>query len=168
MDRQQKELFVSKLRAELDTAALVVVTRQSGLTVAESTQLRIQMFDAGGNFKVAKNSLARIAMDGLACAPSTQYLSGPTAISYSQDPIAAAKVVVNFAKTNDKIEILGGALDGRLLDSDGIKYLAALPSLDELRSQFIALLQAPAGKIARLSREPASLLARVFSAYGRK
>jgi len=168
VDRQEKELFVSDLRSSLDTAGLVIVTRQSGLTVAQSTDLRTKMYQAGGNFKIAKNTLARIAVKGLPCEGVTQYLSGPTAISYSVDPVAAAQVVVKFAKTNDKVEILGGALGSKILGAEEVRFLAQLPSLDELRGQIIGLVQAPATKIARLAKEPASLLARVFSAYGQK
>jgi large subunit ribosomal protein L10 len=147
---------------------VVVVTRNLGLTVAQSTDLRLKMRDAGAQFKVAKNRLALIALEGSRYQPIGELLKGPTALATSTDPVAAAKIAVDFAKTNDKLEIVGGAMGDIMLDAAGIKALAALPSLDELRGTIIGLIQAPATKIARTVGEPGAQLARVLGAYGAK
>ena len=123
---------------------MVVVTRNLGLTVAQSTDLRLKMRDAGAQFKVAKNRLALIALEDTRYKPIGDLLKGPTALATSADPVAAAKVAVDFAKTNDKFEIVGGAMGDTVLDVNGIKALAALPSLDELRATIVGLIQAPA------------------------
>jgi large subunit ribosomal protein L10 len=123
------------------------------------------MRDAGAQFKVAKNRLALIALEGTKYGPIGDMLTGPTALATSIDPVAAAKVAVDFAKTNDRLEIVGGAMGDTLLDVNGIKALAALPSLDELRGKLVGLIQAPASKIARTVAEPGAQLARVFGAY---
>ncbi len=142
-----------------------MVTRNNGLSVAQSTDLRLKMRDAGAQYKVAKNRLALIALDGTRYSPIGDLLKGPTALATSTDPVAAAKVAVDFAKTNDKFEIVGGAMGDTVLDVNGIKALAALPSLDELRATIVGLIQAPATKIARTVSEPGAQLARVFGAY---
>ena len=147
---------------------MVVVTRNLGLTVAQSTALRIKMRDAGASYKVAKNRLALIALEGTAYAPISNLLTGPTALATSTDPVAAAKVAVDFAKTNDRFEIVGGAMGDTILDVNGVKALAELPSLDELRARIVGLIQAPATKIAQVVNAPAAKLARVFGAYGAK
>ena len=165
MDRSQKTDLVDELKNVFTETSVVVVTRNLGLTVAQSTDLRLKMRDAGAQFKVAKNRLALIALDGSRYQPIGDLLKGPTAIATSTDPVAAAKVAVDFAKTNDKFEILGGAMGDTVLDVDGIKALAALPSLDELRAKIVGLIQAPASKIARTVAEPGAMLARVFGAY---
>jgi large subunit ribosomal protein L10 len=165
MDRSQKSDLVVELKQVFSETSVVVVTRNLGLTVAQSTDLRLKMRDAGAQFKVAKNRLALIALDGSRYQPIGDLLKGPTAIATSTDPVAAAKVAVDFAKTNDKFEILGGAMGDTVLDVDGIKALAALPSLDELRAKIVGLVQAPAAKIARTVAEPGAQLARVFGAY---
>ena len=144
---------------------MVVITRNHGLSVAQSTDLRLKMRDAGAQYKVAKNRLALIALDGTRYSPIGDLLKGPTALATSVDPVAAAKVAVDFAKTNDKFEIVGGAMGDTVLDVNGIKALAALPSLDELRATIVGLIQAPATKIARTVNEPGAQLARVFGAY---
>ena len=136
--------------------------------VAQSTALRIKVREAGASFKVAKNSLAKIAAKGTAYEGMTDLFTGPTGIAASADPVAAAKVVVEFAKTNDKLEIVGGAMGSVVLNADGIKALATMPSLDEMRAKLIGLIQAPATKIAQLSTAPAAKLARVFAAYAEK
>ena len=146
----------------------MVVTRNLGLTVAQSTDLRLKMRDAGAQFKVAKNRLALIALEGSKYSPIGDLLTGPTALATSIDPVAAAKVAVDFAKTNDRLEIVGGAMGDTILDVNGIKALAALPSLDQLRATIIGLVQAPATKIARTVSEPGAQLARVFGAYAAK
>ena len=168
MDRSQKADLVDQLKNVFTETSVVVVTRNHGLSVDQSTDLRLKMRDAGAQFKVAKNRLALIALDGTRYQPIGDLLKGPTALATSTDPVAAAKVAVEFAKTNDKFEIVGGAMGDTVLDVNGIKALAALPSLDELRATIIGLIQAPASKIARTVNEPGAQLARVFAAYGAK
>ena len=168
MDRSQKADLVDQLKQVFTETSVVVVTRNLGLSVAQSTDLRLKMRDAGAQFKVAKNRLALIALDGTRYQPIGDLLKGPTALATSGDPVAAAKVAVDFAKTNDKLEIVGGAMGDTVLDVDGIKALAALPSLDELRGTIVGLIQAPASKIARTVAEPGAQLARIFAAYGAK
>lgn len=166
MDRSQKADLVAELKQVFTDTSVVVVTRNLGLSVAQSTDLRLRMRDAGAQFKVAKNRLALIALDGTRYQPLGELLKGPTALATSPDPVAAAKVAVDFAKTTDRFEILGGAMGDTVLDVNGIKALAELPSLDELRGTLIGLIQAPATKIARTVSEPGAMLARVFGAYG--
>ncbi|WP_343343335.1 50S ribosomal protein L10 [Sphingomicrobium sp. XHP0239] len=164
MDRQQKADLVAELKTVFAETGVVVVTRNNGLTVAQSSDLRNQMRDAGAQFKVAKNRLALIALEDSTYQPISDLLKGPTALATSSDPVAAAKVAVNFAKDNEQFEILGGAMGDTVLDVNGIKALAELPSLDELRGTLVGLIQAPATKIARITKEPAGMLARVLSA----
>ena len=168
MDRTEKQNLVASLKGTFEGANLVVITRQSGLTVAESTQLRRQIREAGASFKVTKNRLARLALEGTKFAELAPMFTGPTAIAVSQDPVAAAKVVVNFAKANEKLVLVGGALDGKVLDINAVKSLAALPSLDELRAQLVGMLQTPATRIARVLNAPAGQVARVLAAYAEK
>ena len=168
MDRSQKADLVTELKNVFTETSVVVVTRNLGLTVAQSTDLRLKMRDAGAQFKVAKNRLALIALEGSKYSSIGDLLSGPTALATSIDPVAAAKVAVDFAKTTDRFEIVGGAMGETLLDVNGIKALAALPSLDQLRATIIGLVQAPATKIARTVSEPGAQLARVFGAYAAK
>jgi large subunit ribosomal protein L10 len=168
MDRSQKADLVDQLKHVFSETSVVVVTRNHGLTVDESTDLRNKMRDAGAQFKVAKNRLALLALDGTRYKPIGDLLTGPTALATSSDPVAAAKVAIDFAKTNDKLEIVGGAMGDTVLDVNGIKALAALPSLDELRGTIVGLIQAPASKIARTVAEPGAQLARIFAAYGAK
>jgi len=168
MDRSQKADLVAELKDVFTETSVVVVTRNLGLSVAQSTDLRLKMRDAGAQFKVAKNRLALIALDGTRYSPIGDLLKGPTALATSTDPVAAAKVAVDFAKTTDRFEIVGGAMGDTVLDVNGIKALAALPSLDELRAKLVGLIQAPASKIARTVNEPGAQLARVFGAYAAK
>jgi large subunit ribosomal protein L10 len=168
MDRAQKQEAVATLKQTFSEANLVVVTRNLGLSVAQSTQLRNRMRDAGAAYRVAKNTLALIAVEGTRYAPLSDMLTGPTALATSSDPVAAAKAAVDFAKTNDRLEIVGGAMGDTLLDVNGVKALAELPSLDELRAKIVGLVQAPATKIAQLVNAPAGKLARVFGAYAAK
>lgn len=168
MDRSQKADVISSLRQRLTEVDLVVVTRQSGLTVAESTELRRKMHQAGAHYKVTKNRLARLALDGSKFTDLGPLLKGPTGMASSKDPVAAAKVAVDFAKTNEKMEIVGGVLDGKLLDADGIKALATLPSLDELRAKLVGMFQTPATRIATVLSAPAGQIARVLGAYAKK
>ncbi len=166
MDRAQKKELVAELNRTFTETSVVVVTRNLGLTVAQSTALRVKMRDAGASYKVAKNRLARIAAEGTPYAAISDLLTGPTALATSPDPVAAAKIAVEFAKTNDKLEIVGGAMGDTVLDANGVKALAELPSLDELRAKIVGLIQAPATKIAQVVQAPAGQLARVFGAYG--
>ena len=165
MDRAQKKEAVAELKQTFNETSVVVVTRNLGLTVAQSTALRNRMRDAGARYKVAKNKLALIALEGTTYAPLSELLTGPIALATSADPVAAAKAVVDFAKTNDRLEIVGGAMGETVLDVAGVKALAELPSLDELRAKIVGLIQAPATKIARTVNEPGAQLARVFGAY---
>ena len=168
MDRAQKREQVADLKQTFNETNVVVVTRNLGMTVAQSTALRNRMRDAGARYKVTKNTLALIALEGTRYAPISDLLTGPTALATSTDPVAAAKAAVDFAKTNDRLEIVGGAMGDTVLNADGIKALAALPSLDELRATIIGTIQAPAAKIARTINEPGAQLARVFGAYAAK
>jgi len=168
MDRAQKSEQVAALKRVFNETQVVVIARNLGLTVAQSTDLRNRMRDAGARYKVAKNTLALIAVEGTTYAPISDMLTGPTALATSADPVAAAKVAVDFAKTNDRFEIVGGAMGDTLLDVAGVKALAELPSLDELRARIVGLVQAPATKIAQLVNAPAAKLARVFGAYAAK
>ena len=168
MNRSEKTDAVAVLNATFNESAVVVVTRNLGLTVAQSTDLRLKMRDAGARYKVAKNRLTKIALADTQYAGLSDLLTGPTALATSGDPVAAAKVAVEFAKTNDRLEIVGGAMGGMLLDVDGVKALASLPSLDALRAKLIGLIQAPATKVAQVLVAPAGQLARVFGAYAAK
>ena len=168
MDRSQKADAVAALNAMFSEVGVVVVTRNLGMTVAQSTALRGKVREVGASFKVSKNSLAKIAIKGTNYEAIGDLLTGPVALATSVDPVAAAKAVVEFAKTNDKIEIVGGAMGALVLNAEGIKALASMPSLDELRGRLIGLVQAPATKLAQLATAPAAKLARVFSAYAEK
>lgn len=164
MDRVQKRKLVETLQQDLADTVCVVVTHQSGLTVAEATLLRRNMRNAGARFRVTKNRLARRALAGTALEPLSPLFTGPTAVAFSRDPVAAAKVAIEFANRNDKLTILGGALAGQRIDAAGVKELAGLPSLDELRGRLIGLLVAPATRLAVVLQAPAGQLARVFAA----
>ena len=168
MERVKKEALVAELRQTFDENELLVVTHQSGLTVAEASDLRRQMRAAGARFKVTKNRLVKLALKGTKFEHLTDDFSGPTAIAVSVDPVAAAKVACGFANKNGKLTIVAGALGEKNLDVESVMALAKLPSLDELRGKIIGLLQAPAGKLASVTQAPASQLARVFGAYAAK
>jgi len=168
MDRSQKSEVVSELKRTFTETSVVIVTRNLGLTVKQSTDLRNKMRDAGATYKVSKNKLARIALEGTPYGSLSYLLTGPTALSTSTDPVAPAKVIVDFAKTNDKLEIVGGAMGDTVLDVAGVKALAELPSLNELRAKIVGLLQAPATKIAQIVQAPAAQVARVIGAYAAK
>jgi large subunit ribosomal protein L10 len=168
MDRSQKAESVAQLNAVFNEVGVVVITRNLGMSVAQSTALRTKVRDAGATFKVAKNRLAKLAIQDTNYAGIDEMFTGPTAIATSVDPVAAAKAVVDFAKTTDKIEIVGGAMGTHILNAEGIKALASMPSLDEMRGTLIGLIQAPATKIAQLTTAPAAKLARVFAAYAEK
>lgn len=168
MDRAGKEELVATLKGVLKNTAVVVVAHNTGLTVAQTQTLRKQMKEKGASVKVAKNRLAKIALEGTDVASIVPLLKGPTMIAYSGDPVAAPKVASDFAKTHEKFVILGGAMGKTALDANGVKALAALPSLDELRAKIVGLIQAPATKIAQVVNAPAAKLARVVQAYAKK
>lgn len=168
MDRAGKEELVSTLNAVFQKTGVVVVAHYSGLTVAQMQSLRREMKKAGASVKVAKNRLVKIALDGTDVASIAGLMKGPTILAYSEDPVAAPKVAVDFAKGNDKLVILGGAMGTTALDANGVKALATMPSLDELRAKLVGLIQAPATKLAQLTNAPAAKLARVFGAYAKR
>ena len=164
MNRNEKAELIETLQSTLSEATAVVVTHQTGLTVAESSDLRGRMREAGAGFKVTKNRLTKIALQGTKYEDITDLFTGPTAMGTSADPVSAAKTLVAFAKENDKLTIVGGALDGKVLDKAGVEALAKLPSLDELRASLVGLLNAPATKVARVAQAPVAKLARVIQA----
>ncbi len=165
MDRIEKREFVAELSAVFADTSIIVVTRNDGMTVADVTALRVKMRAAGASFKVAKNRLALLALDGTRFDGLKPLMKGPTAISWSADPVAVAKVAVDFAKTNEKFVLVGGSLGTQMLDVAGVKALAELPSLDALRAKLLGLLNAPATRIAGVLQAPGAQLARVFAAY---
>jgi large subunit ribosomal protein L10 len=168
MDRTQKAEVVDTLNGLFGDAGSVVVAHYSGMTVAQMGELRARMRAAGASFKVAKNRLVVRALQGTAAEGIAHLFKGPTGIAISKDPIAASKVAVAYAKENDKLVVLGGVVGSMALDANGVKALAELPSLDELRGKIVGLLQAPATKLAGLLAAPAGQLARVIGAYSSK
>ena len=168
MDRAEKKEQVAELGDLFRKTSVVVVAHYSGLTVAQMQSLRKQMRAAGASVQVAKNRLAKIALEGTDVASVAALLKGPTLIAYSDDPVAAPKAAVAFAKDNDKLVILGGAMGTTVLNPEAVKSLATLPSLDELRAKIVGLVQAPATKLAQLATAPAAKLARVFGAYANR
>jgi large subunit ribosomal protein L10 len=165
LDRAQKEQLVASLHGLFGEVNLIIVTHQSGMTVAQASDLRRQMLQAGASFKVTKNRLMRLALEGTRFKALQPLFTGPTAIAYSADPVAAAKVCVDFSSKNESLSIVGGALGESVLDREQVTALAKLPSLDELRAKLIGLIQAPATKLAGIVQAPASQLARVLNAY---
>ena len=165
VDRAEKKEFVTTLHDVFQKTSVVIVAQYSGLTVAQMQNLRKQMRQAGAEVRVAKNRLAKIALEGTDVASIGPLMRGPTLIAYSDDPVAAPKAAVAFAKDFDKFVILGGAMGQTALNVDSVKALATLPSLDELRAKIVGLVQAPATKLAQLTTAPAAKLARVFAAY---
>jgi large subunit ribosomal protein L10 len=168
VDKAAKRELVGTLNTVFSDTSVVVVAHYAGLTVADMQKLRSQMRQAGATVKVAKNRIAKIALEGTDVASIGDLLKGPTLLAYSSDPVAATKVAVDFAKANDKLVILGGAMGKTALNADGVKALATMPSLDELRAKLVGLIQAPATKLAQLSTAPAAKLARVFGAYAKR
>ena len=165
MDRTQKQALVETLQQDLSGAVCIVVTHQTGLSVAEATELRRQMRVAGAGYRVTKNRLVKRALEGTEFAALAPLFSGPTAVAFSKDPVAAAKAAVTYANRNDKLRIVGGGLNGQPLDAGAVRALATLPSLDELRGKIIGLLQAPATKLAGLLQAPAGQIARVIAVH---
>ena len=168
MNRTEKERAVVELREMLAGATLVVIVNQHGMTVAESTRLRRQMRDAGAAFRVAKNSLAILAVHGTGLEPLAGLFRGPTAIAWSEDPVAAARVIVDYADDHDAITVLGGILDDRTLDVPAVVTLSRVPSLDELRGRIVGLIQAPAGRVAACTQAAGGQIARVLAARARQ
>ena len=168
MDRTQKEATIADLNAKLQESGLVVVARHMGLTVAEVTNLRVKVRAAGAGFKVTKNRLARRALQGTQFEGLDGLFKGPTAVAYSKDPVAAAKAIAEFAKSNDKLQIIGAGLGDQVLDVDAVNALATLPSLDELRAKLVGMIQTPATRIAGVLQAPGGQVARVLSAYAKK
>ena len=164
MDRTEKENLVASMHKTFEDSTIVVVTHYSGLTVKEMGELRDQMREAGASFKVTKNRLTCRALEGTKYQPLEPLFTGPTAMAYSDDPVAAAKAAVNFSKTNDKLIVLGGAIDDEQLDVTAVKALASLPSLDELRAKFVGMISTPATRIAVVLQAPAGQIARVLGA----
>jgi large subunit ribosomal protein L10 len=168
VDRAAKNELVTTLHGVFKDTKVVVVAHYSGLNVVQMQILRKQMKQAGATVKVAKNRLARIALEGTDAAVIVPLMRGPTLIAYSVDPVAAPKVAADFARANDKFVILGGAMGKAALDANGVRALASLPSLDELRAKIVGLIQAPATKIAQVVNAPAAKVARVVQAYAKK
>ncbi len=164
MERSKKQALVAKLQGIFAEAKLVVMTTQQGMDVAEVSDLRIRVREAGGGYMVTKNRLAKLAAKGTAFEGLVDRFQGPTAIFFSEDPVAAAKIAIDYSKENKKLSVLCGASDGRVFELSDVESLAELPSLDELRGKLIGLLQAPAGQIAAVLQAPAGQVARVISA----
>ena len=168
MERAEKKQAIDDLNGVFKATSVAIVAHYSGLTVAQMQILRKQMKQAGASVKVSKNRLAKIALEGTDVVSIGSLLKGPTVIATSKDPVAAPKVAIEFAKTNEQFVILGGAMGKTVLNPDGVKALASLPSLDELRGKIVGLLVAPATKLAQLTNAPAAKLARVVQAYASK
>jgi large subunit ribosomal protein L10 len=168
VDRTEKRDFVAGLHQQLAATSMVVVTHNTGLSVAEATDLRRRMRAAGVTFKVAKNRLAHLALEGTPFGGLKPLLKGPTALAWSEDPVAAAKATVEFARTNDKLVLIGGALGAQTLDASGVRALAELPNLDQLRARIVGMLSTPATRVACVLQGSAGQLARVFGAFARK
>ncbi|PWW03591.1 LSU ribosomal protein L10P [Hoeflea marina] len=168
MDKAEKREFVAELNGAFQGAGSVVVAHYAGLTVAQMNDLRSRMRVAGGTVKVAKNRLAKIALQGTESEGVADLFKGQTLIAYCSDPVTAPKIAVEFTKVSDKLIILGGAMGSTTLDADGIKALATLPSLDELRAKLLGMIVTPATRIAQIVNAPAGSVARVIGAYARK
>jgi large subunit ribosomal protein L10 len=168
VDRAEKSEMVSTLNEVFSNTKVVVVAHYSGLTVAQMTALRGRMKDAGASLKVAKNRLVKLALKGTDAEHISDLFQGPTVIAYSSDPVAAPKIAAEFAKTNEKFVLLGGAMGKTSLDAKGVEALATLPSLDELRARLVGMVKTPATRIAGVLQAPAGQLARVIGAYAKK
>jgi large subunit ribosomal protein L10 len=168
VDRAQKKELVATLNTVFKDTGSIVVAHYSGMTVAQMQKLRREMKAAGATVKVAKNRIVKIALDGTDVASLGALMKGPTVLAYAKDPVAAPKVAIEFARTNDKLVVLGGAMGRTALDANGVKALATMPSLDELRARLVGVITAPATKLAQLTTAPAGKLARVVGAYANK
>ena len=165
MDRSAKENFVATMKEVFSTSGVAIVAQNAGLSVSDMNQLRNDMRDAGGNVKVIKNRLTKIALKDTPLSELEGYLNGPSLIAYSNDPLPAPKVAIKFANENENFVVVGGALPDKKMDLGEVKHLASLPSLDELRSKIVGLISAPANKLATLMNTPGSNLARVVKSY---
>lgn len=168
MERAEKREFVAEMKETLTGAGSIVVAQYTGLSVAEMTELRSSMRNAGGTVRVAKNRLVKLALEGTDAEHMADLLKGPTLLAYAEDPVAAPKTANDFAKKNEKLVILGGAMGSTNLDASGVKSLASLPSLDELRGKLIGMISTPAQRIAMVTSAPAGQVARVIGAYSSK
>jgi large subunit ribosomal protein L10 len=168
MEKAKKKISVSELSTTFGEIETVIITHNKGLTVAQSTDFRRKVRASGAVYKVAKNRLVKIALKGTQFESLSDLFKGPTGITYSKDPVAAAKAVAEFAKANEKLVILGGAMGASKLDVNGVKQLATMPSIDELRAKIVGLVNAPATKLAQVISAPAGQLARIFGAYAAK
>lgn len=168
MDRAEKKELVATLNQVFSDTGVIVVAHNLGLTVTQMNDLRGRMVGAGGRVKVAKNRLVKLALEGTQAAGLSDILTGPTMLAYSADPVAAPKIAVEFAKQHNKLVVLGGAFGAQMLDAEGVKALAELPSLDELRAKIVGMIQTPATRIAGVLQAPAGQLARVLNAYATK
>ena len=168
MEKAEKKQLVATFNEVAKTAGVIVVAHNKGLTANQVLDLRNKMAKAGATIKVVKNRLAKIALEGTDANGISNLFEGPTMVAYGTDPVAAPKVVSDFAKAHEKLVVLGGSLGKTTLDANGVKALAELPSLDQLRGKLIGLIQAPATKIAGVLAAPAGQLARVFNAYATK
>ena len=164
MNREEKAELIKKLNSTFNNAGVVVVTHQSGLTVDESTDLRVKMREVGAKYQVAKNRIVKLALKDTKYENIIDLFSGPTAIAVSEDPVSAPKIIFKFAKENDKLSIIGGGLDGKTLSVDEVKQLASLPSLDELRGKLVGLIKSPSQKLASVAVAPANKLVNVLHA----
>ena len=164
MNREEKAELIKKLNSTFNDAGVVVVTHQSGLTVEESTDLRVKMREVGAKYQVAKNRIVKLALKDTKYENIIDLFSGPTAIAVSEDPVSAPKIIFKFAKENDKLSIIGGGLDGKTLSVDEVKQLASLPSLDELRGKLVGLIKSPSQKLASVAVAPANKLVNVLHA----
>ena len=165
MDRAQKREFVTEMHGVFENAGIIVLAHYSGLTVAQMNDLRGRMKDGGARLRVVKNRLAKLALAGTDVAGAVDLFQGPTVVAYSDDPVAAPKAAVAFAKQNEKLIVLGGAMGANVLDANEVKALAELPSLDELRAKLVSMISMPASRIARILSEPAGQVARVLGAH---
>jgi len=168
VDRTEKRDFVTGLNQALSATSMIVVTRNGGLTVAEATDLRRKMRAAGATYKVTKNRLTNLALEGTPFGSIAPMLKGPTALAWSNDAVSVAKTAVEFARINEKFVLVGGALGTQTLNADGVKALAELPSLDVLRAGIVGMISTPATRIAGVMQGVAGQLARVFGAFARK
>jgi large subunit ribosomal protein L10 len=168
VNRSEKKDFVQKLKEEINSSSSVIVAHYSGITVDETEKLRKEMRDNVAKFKVTKNRLTKLALEDTQFSNIADLFTGPTAIAYSEDPVAPAKVAVNFEKKIENFKIIGGGYDGEKIDNNKINFLASLPSVDELRGKILGLLLAPAQKIASVVKEPAGKMARIMSTQSKK
>jgi large subunit ribosomal protein L10 len=167
-NRVAKEKLITKIDAEIKNSEIIVVNQQLGLDAGQTRNLRVAMRKEGVGLKIAKNKMVKHVIEGSKFAVLEKFLHGPTALAYSKDPVAAAKASVEFAKKNEKFKVIGGVMNGELLEEAQVRVLASLPSLDQLRAKIVGLLQAPATKIACVLQAPGGQVARVLSARGRQ